>query len=153
MLLFFFLQTCFAYSQTIEYTYDAAGNRTGRTVILLSNPQGLKSARHDTAAGLRGEQQPQDNTALPQPVLNHVGTSTIKIYPNPTAGMLTVEVTGLEPAKENTLVVYTVEGKEIFALSRLTGRDVVLLGTQPAGVYIMRISLGGVASEYKIIKE
>ena len=67
--------------------------------------------------------------------------------------MLTVEATGLEPAKQNMLVVYTVEGKEIFALSRLTGRDVVLLGTQPAGVYIMRISLGGVASEYKIIKE
>lgn len=80
-------------SQSIAYYYDQAGNRIARRVIVVTNPSQI--VKHNPGT--------KDSTV----VKDMLGEQTVVIYPNPTRGMLGVEITGGKAEEKMTIAVLT----------------------------------------------
>jgi len=76
----------------------------------------------------------------------------IKIYPNPTRGKITVSIAGLEKELARVLV-FSPQGR-LIADKKFTGpENTVDLSAQPAGMYLMKIVIGGLSTDWKIVKD
>lgn len=135
--------TIFAQTYEFTYGYDASGNRTSRTFTLKSatipqkdtnsNPQEISKARQEILEDL-------------------INNRKVQIYPNPTKGVVRVEIHELQ---ELPAIIHLigVQGNHI-RTSRVKGVFTnVDLSNQPPGMYILKISVGGQSSDWKIIKE
>lgn len=126
-----------AQTKVFEYTYDASGNRTQREFIQL------KSATVPGGAGLSEQQEILEDA---------LGDRGIKIYPNPTRGKITVSISGLEKEPARVLV-FSPQGR-LIADKKFTGpENTVDLSAQPAGMYLMKIMVGELSTDWKIIKD
>jgi hypothetical protein len=126
-----------AQTKVFEYGYDASGNRTQREFIQL------KSATVPGGAGLSEQQE------ILEDALDGHG---IKIYPNPTKGKITVSISGLEKEPARVLV-FSPQGR-LIADKKFTGpENTVDLSAQPAGMYLMKIMVGELSTDWKIIKD
>ena len=121
-------------AQNLTYTYDAAGNRIGR-VILMKVPQAPEGIQNETA------------------VNDLIAEKAIAIFPNPTKGIVTVEIKD-----------YSVQMQAEFRLMDLSGRTIINrkassniqtfdLSRLAAGTYLMQICINGETVVWKIIKE
>ena len=80
-----------------HYTYDAAGNRIGSTHVLVLRQSDDGSEKESTPK--------QDN------LTDH----NIKIYPNPTYGHFSVEITGPESLDSISIVIYSMNGSIVYS--------------------------------------
>ena len=136
LLLFLVFSSTNIFSQTINYTYDNAGNRTGRDTIQIGGRGSLKSATVQKVI--------KDDTFAKQ---------SIKIYPNPTQGLVEIEIP--EDPENNSriqLIVSDIRGRVIISQPRESGRITIDLSSQPNGLYILNIKKGSLISQWKIIK-
>jgi hypothetical protein len=123
---------------TVSYGYDASGNRISR-VITLPPPSKAPKA------------EPTDIEEVYDEVLKDF---SVKIYPNPTKGELTVEIEQLPEDKTASLWLYSLQGKLILQRTGLqSGTERLNISNQPAGIYLMKIMAGDSQTEWKIIKE
>ena len=121
---------------TYSFTYDTSGNRLSRVIP-------LKSAHIIGKDTLANQLKTFDDV---------IGKQSVRIYPNPTKGNLKVEL----PNPENrniTLQVYSSHGALIQNSVVTDTFTLIDLNTQVAGIYILRISIGELSAEWKIIKE
>ncbi len=119
----------------VGYSYDAAGNRISRTIILTRN-MAKKQAR----------------TVKDKEYTDILSLRNITISPNPTKGMVKVAVTGLKDSDSCTMSVYTLKGQTIKTLPVTNETTTVDLGGQPDGIYLLTITLNGEKTSWKIIK-
>jgi hypothetical protein len=127
------------YSQTIYYYYDNAGNRTERTIYLEDNKGSASHKNKDVKKAFT------DNTFKPQ---------SIKIYPNPTQGLLSIEVSeDPENDAEIQIILTDTNGKVILNKTKVPHITEVNLSTQPNGLYILTLKKGIATSKWKIIKQ
>jgi len=124
-------------AQTIEYTYDQAGNRTGRIVIPLTS-QPSKKHTYQTDSVI---------------VKDKLGEREVKIYPNPTRGALGVEIYGGNSTDALTLMLYNGQGKLLYSANAAEGLNSLDMSAYPSGWYILQFQSGVIKKEYKIIKE
>lgn len=113
-----------AQNLAVSYAYDNAGNRISRKIIDLSvnpNPSHVKMAED------------------PAPVEEQLGERTITIYPNPTKGMLGVEIMGGDPKDQLLIILYNADGKQLLHENANPGINSINLATYPAAFYILRI--------------
>ena len=139
LLLFIVLGGAFAYSQTYtyEYKYDDAGNREKRiisTVVLKSSDSMLS-----------------EEDVLPVEDLH--GELSLKIYPNPTKGLMRVEVLNKLPESMVEIRLYGVDGTLLITRKNVEGSVELDLSNFSSGSYIMHIFVNGRKKEWKIIKE
>lgn len=127
-----------AQSQKIEYAYDYAGNRISRTVVVLPPSQVKKHT---------------DDTIPPKPVEEKLGIRTIKIYPNPTKGMLAVEIMGGDENDAIEIQLISGQGIRLQTLKPATEKTPVDMRNYPTGWYILRIVAGKEIKEMKIVKQ
>lgn len=121
---------------TYSFTYDASGNRLSRVIP-------LKSARIENKDTLANQLKTFEDM---------IGNRPVKIYPNPTKGLLKVEIPFTEEASA-TIRIFNLQGalvKNQEVTSTFTEID---LNDEPSGMYILRISIGELSSEWKIIKD
>ena len=120
-------------AQSVAYTYDTAGNRTARVVTISKSP----AAQEETITALQ----------------DLIAEKAITIYPNPTKGILSVEIKD-----------YTDQLQAEFRLTDLSGRTIINrkassdiqtfdLSRQAAGIYLLQIRINGESAVWKIIKE
>ena len=113
---------------TLHYTYDAAGNRIERSIYL----GGSKSGIMDESI-IRQEEIIKDDTFLP---------STILIYPNPTDGLLQIEIIESGDGDSDFALLLTdSNGMQILRKKEEASRTIIDLSDQPAGLYILNITL------------
>ena len=122
---------------TFVFTYDASGNRTERLIDLS------KSARI-TASSSRANEEKLFEAEL--------ANLAIRIYPNPTKGVLKVEIPGIGDTKPR-LVVYNLQGKQLVHKTVSKQISTINLSGHPAGMYIMKIVNGQESLDWKIIKD
>lgn len=94
-----------------------------------------------------------DNTVTNWP-LNYYSTNSkgyVNLYPNPTSGIITLNVVG-NVGQPITAVFYTITGKKIYTTTG-TGslNQQVDLRAQSSGVYIVRVQIGSAVTSRKII--
>jgi hypothetical protein len=179
-----------AHSQAFKatYEYDANGNRKTATIIWLSTS--LKSdliTDTVTVETLHATSLSTTNATVPkqgytQPNLDSLAGTKITVYPNPTHGLLLVQLDGFTVEThysasnaENTetggntetvgstethysaslrssITVYNITGNKIMQLAPLSKINSINLLSQPAGTYILVIQLGSLSKTYTIIK-
>jgi hypothetical protein len=130
------IMTCYVCAQNKTcYFYDDAGNRTIRTICLKS-----------TMATI-------DSTRQIQPIIDKAGDLTIALYPNPTKGLLTIQVTNLPTDAQGEIALCDITGKQLMVQKTIRKSNIIDLSMRPTGVYILRIRAGDKVSEWKVVKE
>ena len=109
----------------VSYKYDAVGNRTSRTI----------SASVITSV-------------VPETMSN----VEVKIYPNPTDGLLNVEITNLPENLTADILLYSLQGQLLVSHKKVSGLTEVDINNQASGTYLMKIVAGEYQTEWKIIK-
>ncbi len=122
-----------AQADSISYSYDANGNR----VTLLNNGMNRSNPTDET------ERKPGSES---------LGQHRITIYPNPTDGRISVEITGSGSLEESAITVYGIMGNMVYNDSEIDVENEIDLTTCPDGMYILVIKIGSDIGIWKIIK-
>lgn len=125
------------------YGYDGSGNRTAREKVIT-----LKSA--DLMADSLSN--PSAKTADKEIFGDSVEKRQITIYPNPTKGIVNVEI-GLEGGDNARITVFDLRGRMLVGLKGIGRFTDIDLSNQPMGTYLMKISIGNKTTTWKIIKQ
>lgn len=141
--MFFIITAGFkAYSQdTIKYSYDNAGNRISRIILQLKSG-------HINDPNLT---EKKEGEIFKDESFNH---QVIKIYPNPTKGILEIEIP--EYADDPSVIQITVmdiNGRKIIEKMQEPFKTSVDLGSQPNGLYFLYFKKGKSVSQWKVIKQ
>ena len=120
----------------VTYRYDAAGNRISRTISI---------SPRSTAV----EEDEEEQLDVYSEIFSDI---TLKIYPNPTTGLLKVEIYNLPEYQMATIWLYSMSGQLITNINNVSNNADIDISGQPAGVYVMRIIAGEFQTEWKIIK-
>ncbi|MCC7333050.1 MAG: T9SS type A sorting domain-containing protein [Flavobacteriales bacterium] len=135
LLIAFLLTNISVYSQTIEYVYDEAGNRTQRKLFVLG--PGGQTGRY---------MQPKDSVEA-QLTLD----SKLTVYPNPVKEQLNLKVEGSFVAYD--IVLTDLTGKVFLSKSINDSSTQLDFTTYPKGIYLLRTGANNQFTEWKIIKQ
>ena len=119
-----------------EFTYDAAGNRTRRAVVIL------------TKGDSSGEAGGRSGTLVSQAAETDDG---VRLYPNPTKGEIRLETPGTD-----AMGFYMLSDSQGRTLETGKGKGATLtldLSGRPNGVYLLEAVVGEKTTYYKIIKQ
>lgn len=122
----------------IGYSYDAAGNRVKRQIIM---PVPKTMAKQQNFSS--------DNQSFSDMLCDH----SVKIYPNLSKGVLKICIFGLKDSDKCSLGVYTTQGVQILAKKIKTDNTDVDISNQPNGVYLLQIAINGKSTTWKIVKK
>lgn len=120
-----------AEAQYISYTYDAAGNRTKRELVM-----GTFRKAADTSA-----------------VSDYLGAEKFSIAPNPTTGVVRVEMANKELEEEREYSLLNLSGLLITTKTSKDPSQSFDLSGQPAGIYLIRIRQKDEEVVWRIVKE
>ncbi len=130
----FLLLTGYLQAQNVNYVYDNAGNRISRTIIISS----------------RAPVAPQESeSSFFQEILSD---HTIKIYPNPTKGWLSVEIPGISSDFTGEIRLFDANGRVIQQRTVDSRRMDFDLSNVVNGIYFMQIIVDGQTTRWKVIK-
>lgn len=130
------LSYSFIASQTtnVEFNYDADGNMILRKIIVV--PSNIKGNPN------------QDDV-----ISEEFGQQKIKIYPNPTNGILKLDISEIDDLINNYCRIYSLNGT-LLLNKKISGRLTEIdLSSYETGSYLMDIHLGDKISRWKIIKQ
>jgi hypothetical protein len=137
------LLTASAFGAKISYDYDKAGNRIKRWLV-------VEEITNTTEAEFRTSEKAEDAGAENEMRSDDVSVS---VYPNPTIGVVTVDIPALDESGSNTLHLYDAKGETVLSRKRLMNSNTIDFMNTPSGVYILKLNLGGSEKSYKIIKK
>ncbi len=121
------------------FTYDSRGNRVTRALIVLKSGT-------IPADSLQAKQ-------VEKPLDDQIGLQKTRIYPNPTKGLLRIDLPALTE-QEATIRLHDSSGRLIIQQSAVEVNNELDLSAYPSGLYIMSIQIGPKdRKEWKIIKE
>ena len=112
-----------------QYVYDASGNRLSRVFTQVQLKRG------DTT----------ETKTL-------VGNYEVSIFPNPTKGLLKINIAGLKADLPAQVFVSDISGKALFGSVFHSGENIVNLSGYPIGIYLMRLVIGDKSETYKVMK-
>jgi len=121
-------------AQTVTYTYDNAGNRIRREIVL--NRQNAPAAH-----------------AIASSYNDRVAGKDFRIHPNPTHGALSLEIIGYEASDNGRYTVVSTGGQIIVNQKIASAISSLDISSQANGIYILHIVLNGQERTWKIIKK
>lgn len=125
----------------VEYAYDAAGNRIGRVATTL---------RLAAEPPARIRQQPVDTVP---PSVVPAGELSVKVWPNPTKGLVHLQVSGRREESKVALRLYSATGVLLKESEETADIIEIDLSGLSAATYLLRFSCQGETKVVKIIKE
>lgn len=129
------LFSVFVYADRIQYTYDASGNRTQSQII-----------------NIRGGGTDDTQDTVRNTLREKLGGHQISVYPNPTEGQFSVEISSIETLESASITIYSMTGGIVFQTDKPEARNEIDLTSCPDGMYLMVIRINGAASTWKVIK-
>jgi hypothetical protein len=131
-------------AQKLVYTYDASGNRTSRIMT--------KSLAIDTAAYAPNSDSIQDFSNA-DPFAEKEDAFKVLVYPNPTQGIIEVEITELQTTQKAQMRIYSITGSLVRHVRNLQRRQSIDLTNLSAGIYLLYIAVDEKTVVKKIIKQ
>lgn len=128
--------------QAIHFNYDESGNRVKRYIVL-----GKGSSSGDETS----KKYEESNKSAG--FVDKLEELTIKIYPNPTRGQLSVEINGLGIDETVDYQLFSQTGILIQSNMNTGSRFTVDLSKHPGGIYILKLMIHGKVSDWKVIKK
>ena len=145
------LNTCFLSGQTIHYDYDNSGNRLIRYIILQK--AGNITAPSVSTTGKNSFKDFAENSKMAGFEEEKLEEMTIRIYPNPTHGQLTVLISGIRSNETADYQLFSQAGMLLDTKRRNGNEFTVDMERYPGGLYILRLMISGKTSQWKILKE
>lgn len=121
----------------IKYDYDAAGNRISRKCLEVTLPQ------------LRSNSVPIDSSS----VADELNEIKVTIFPNPTKGVIIVELSDFSPQANLKFSLFSSDGKILKRVVPQSDRTSMDLSSYSSGLYLLYIAAGENKIECKIIKQ
>lgn len=118
----------------IRYSYDNAGNRTKREIVLTRN-------------------EVMEDAGSVEPFSDMISEHEIQIYPNPTEGDLNISISNVSYDNQISIALYDMNGKLIRKENTATERVNINISDAPNGIYIMQIMIDEKVTTWKIIKK
>ena len=135
VLLGLFLSSHLVFSQNkISYEYDNAGNRISRKVVPMFRSEVAEETEEITT------------------YMEVIEDLEIRIFPNPTDGIISIELDNLPDNVLADISLYQLSGSLIDRKANIGFSTSFNITDQPAGIYILKIVAGDKQSEWKIIK-
>lgn len=122
--------------QRIKYIYDSAGNRLTRQKEIVVQTRGALSDEEE-----------------PSVYEEELSETKVTIYPNPTRGMLKIDISGVEKFENARISLYDLTGKLLQQWAGISQSNEIDLSERTPGMYIMQVAYNGKISSWKIIKE
>jgi hypothetical protein len=136
----------------LSYSYDAAGNRTSRSwnsgVVYLRAAQSKPEEKGD-----RNVEEKETEEMILLGSEEEIASTDIALFPNPTRGPLTVEVSGYTTEIQGEIRLFNSEGQSLEHHRLNTALTYLDLSAYPNGVYLLQIQVNGEIVSRKIIKE
>ena len=132
---FFLLATLFSLplsSQVLQFGYDDAGNCILKYRTVVVAPVG------------HAPQKPQNE---------QIGERTLTIYPNPTYGLVRVEISGDASEKPINIMLSDMSGKALQSFSTANMNFDVDITSYPQGNYLLIMIIDNKKSTWQIIKK
>lgn len=121
------------FAHPVRYSYDAAGNRVKRELVVNSSPS-LSQKKQPTYTDVLSEKY--------KVKLHQIGD-----------GQICVEVVAVGEIPEGTIEVYTASGMRVLSTAIGHGQTLVDLGSRQNGVYVLNINVNGERTCWKITKK
>lgn len=134
---------CAQTANNYAYGYDGSGNRTARKKVISLKSSNLLA---DTLSG------PSAKSAEKEIFGDSVEKRQITIYPNPTKGIVNVEI-ALDAGDNARITVFDLRGRMLMDLKGIGRFTDIDLSNRPMGIYLMKISIGNKSTTWKIIKQ
>ncbi|MDR1343174.1 MAG: T9SS type A sorting domain-containing protein [Prevotellaceae bacterium] len=141
-------------AQRVQYSYDAAGNRVLRKTVAQAFPE--VETETETETETKVHNMAAQNTAATQPAQLDaaIQEQKITVYPNPTHGLLVVDIADSEQLTEVQVLLYSLSGALVRQWRAASGSNTLDIGEQPPGIYIVCVVQGkGQATSWRIVKE
>ena len=122
------------------YTYDAAGNRVKREVIVFYSRLANSNSNLDTVSSVK-------------PLTEIMGKMKITIFPNPPKGQLSVEIANMPVNASGEIRIYNVEGNIIQYQKTIGSLNQFDFSSYSTGIYFLDIKVGQIETKWKIIKQ
>lgn len=119
----------------VQFAYDQAGNRVKRELVITHNARSAKKA------ATREEAYFED-----------LGERTVKISSNG-SGIIKITVLHMHTEDEGNVEVYSLSGSEVLNRSLSSVETLVDISDKPKGVYILKVTLNGKVTTWKITKK
>ena len=128
--------------QTITYDYDDSGNRIKKYIVLLSK-------------GSDSNETFQKDTVLTEQekIVDEVNKVKVTIYPNPTQGLLNVELTGIGTDENFGYQLYSQTGVLLMYIKSTGNPFSIDFSSYPTGIYILILINKESRSEWKVFKK
>jgi hypothetical protein len=161
------------FSQSVEFAYDSTGNRLTRTIVvqkLLANsvefpvidPKNLNPVEY--AVGTSSGQTIQNEESFSDVKLNiqekssnentlNAGEELITIvYPNPSKGLINIDISNLPVDAEYEMKFYDLSGLELMTKRITSIHSEIDISYYKDGIYILRINIYGKIFNWKVVK-
>jgi len=148
-----------------EYSYDAAGNRTGRTtaMLYLTPPQPHAPTPSDslpslpvTSYALQEVASPvsfvSPELTTPDYFVETIAQVEMKIFPNPTTEKITLQISNMETLQKGILQLYTLNGQLLQEQPVHSVNTIVSLAGLAKGTYILKVFINDTTEDWKVIK-
>lgn len=123
----------------VVFGYDAAGNQIFRERVI------------DMSANNYAINEKRLSETKYEDILKGM---KITIYPNPTKGIVRIDISGMQIPENASIRIYNLQGVMLSQVENIGESNLVDLSSQPIGIYVMRIIIEkGRVSAWKIIKE
>lgn len=120
-------------AQTLQYSYDAAGNRISKTLV---NVTSLYAKSPDGNA---------DDPLLYKP--------SVQAHSFTTNGIIEVKLDGFDENKKYKISVYTIGGIDVTSIIPDSELSTIDISSQQRGVYILSVTIDDETQTFKISKK
>jgi hypothetical protein len=138
-------QTAFLFSQKIEYTYDANGNRTKRELVVNQ----LKSATIKFPVTDPSNLKLADDTKTIEVEAGELKTT---VYPNPNKGIIKINISNMPQDPVTEFRLYNLSGTELMVKRNFDSYSEIDINEYKDGVYILRIKINDKLFDWKVVK-
>lgn len=117
----------------VKFAYDQAGNRVKREIVITR------------------AHSPQKSTSKDKSYYDNIGEHTVKISYN--NGVIKVMALQMLSTDEGDIAVYSINGSKVFNSTFSSAETLVDISDKPQGVYILKVTINGVDSTWKVTKK
>jgi hypothetical protein len=148
---FFLIHVISIFGQHVEFTYDENGNRLTRTLVTLKSAT-IKFPITDTKALQSTDNSLTSNLGKENQQKQGDGQITPLVYPNPTKGLIKIEIQNLTNSSTTEVILYDLSGSKLFSEKNLENYSEIDISKYKDGFYILRIIVDDKVFDWKVIK-
>ena len=138
---------------SIVYTYDAAGSRIKRELVVEKiKKDTLKNKGDSLIYTSEGESRKIGDSSTVEKQMELVQKYGLDVYPNPTEGKLNLVITNYTNNLKGEIRLYHQTGSLLWTQKSISSNNIIDLSNRPTGTYILELFIENKGVQWKIIK-